>query len=154
MFNSLIQATQFFSTQEKCIDYLNSIRWANGVVTCIHCNHDKCYTLKGATKRFKCASCRKQFSSTKGTIFESSTIPLQKWFIAMYLISAHKKGISSLQLSKDLGVTQKSAWFMLHRIRYAVQTKSFAQPMENIVEIDETFIGGKRKNMHASKRKA
>ena len=153
-FNNLIQATQYFSSQERCVEYLTSLRWSDGVVTCVHCNSDKCYTLKGATKRYKCASCRKQFSATKGTIFESSTMPLQKWFIAIYLLTSHKKGISSLQLSKDLGITQKSAWFMLQRIRFALQTKSFNKSeLQEVVEIDETFVGGEMQNMHVAKRK-
>lgn len=151
-FNNLIQATQYFSNPETCVEYLTNLRWSNGI-TCAHCNHDKVYTLKGATKRYKCASCRKQFSATKGTIFENSAIPLQKWFIAIYLLTSHKKGISSMQLAKDMGITQKSAWFMLQRIRFALQTKSFNVPvLENTVECDETYIGGKNKNRHASKK--
>ncbi len=152
MFNNLIQATQYFSNKDVCVNYLTNLRWA-GNVTCVFCDHDKCYTLKGTTKRFKCASCRKQFSATKGTIFENSAIPLQKWFIGIYLLTSHKKGISSLQLSKDLGITQKSAWFMLQRIRFALQTKSFEKPiMDTIVEMDETVIGGKAENIHAVKK--
>lgn len=80
-FNNLIEVTQYFSDKQRCIDYLTNIRW-NGNVTCAHCNHTKVYELKGATKRYKCASCRKQFSATKGTIFENSPISLQKWFVA------------------------------------------------------------------------
>lgn len=152
MFNNLIQATQYFSNKDVCVNYLTNLRWA-GNVTCVFCEHEKCYTLKGATKRFKCASCRKQFSATKGTIFENSAIPLQKWFIGIYLLTSHKKGISSLQLSKDLGITQKSAWFMLQRIRFALQTKSFNKPvLDNIVEMDETVIGGKAVNIHIAKK--
>lgn len=152
MFNNLIQVTEYFSDKQRCIDYLTNIRW-NGNVTCVHCNHDKVYELKGANKRYKCASCRKQFSAIKGTIFENSPISLQKWFLALYLMANHKKGISSLQLSKDISVTQKTAWFMLHRLRTALETKSFSAPiMATTVECDETYIGGKMKNKHKSKR--
>lgn len=154
MCNSLIEVTKKFSDKQTCVDYLTNIRW-NGNVVCTYCKHDKVYELKGKNKRFKCASCRKQFSAIKGTIFENSPLPLQKWFIAIYLMTSHKKGISSMQLAKDLDVCQKTAWFILQRIRFAVQTKSFEMPlMVANVECDETYIGGKNKNRHASKRVA
>jgi transposase-like protein len=92
---------------------------------------------------FKCADCRRPFSVRVGTIFEDSPLPLQKWFMALWIISSHKKGISSVQLGKDIGVTQKTAWFMLHRIRYAMRTPEFSKPMKGTVEIDETYVGGK-----------
>jgi transposase-like protein len=149
-FNNLIDVTKFFEEKQNCIDYLNEIRW-NGKVQCPFCNHDKVYELKGKNKRYKCASCRKQFSAIKGTIFENSPISLQKWFIAVYIISAHKKGVSSVQLASDLGVTQKTAWFMGQRIRYALKVKSFTK-MKDVVQCDESFIGGKNKNRHYEKK--
>ncbi len=152
MFKNLIEATQYFSEKQTCIDYLTTLRW-NGVITCPHCSNEKVYVLNGKNKRFKCASCRKQFSSIKGTIFENSPISLQKWFVAVYILTSHKKGISSIQLGKDLGVTQKTAWFMGQRIRFALQTKSFAKPsIDSIVECDETYIGGKNKNRDSIKK--
>ena len=150
-FTNLIEVMEYFSDKETCKEYLAEIRWKDGIV-CPHCgNCDKIYTMK---KNYKCAECRKQFSVTKGTIFENSPIPLQKWFTAVWLITSHKKGISSLQLSRDIGVTQKSAWFMLQRIRFAVRTRDFNEPLNNIVEADETYIGGKNKNRHSDKKVA
>lgn len=148
-FSNLIEVMMHFSDKEVCKEYLAKMRWSKGVV-CPHCeNGEKIYTMKSG---YKCAKCRKPFSVTKGTIFENSAIPLQKWFAAIWLITSHKKGISSLQLHRDLGITQKSAWFLLQRIRYAIRTQSFNKPLENIVELDETYIGGKNKNRHASKK--
>lgn len=139
----------YFSDNETCKKYLAEMRWRDGII-CPHCgNGDKIYTLKN---NYKCSECRKQFSVTKGTIFENSPIPLQKWFAAIWLITSHKKGISSLQLSRDIGITQKSAWFVLQRIRYAIRTRSFSVPLNNIVEADETYIGGKNKNRHTDKK--
>jgi transposase-like protein len=94
-------------------------------------------------KLYKCADCRKQFTIKVGTIFEDSAIPLQKWFFAIFLMTAHKKGISSCQLARDLSITQKTAWFMLHRIRYMLKSKSFNKPLKGIVEVDETYVGGR-----------
>lgn len=157
MFKNLIEVTQYFSDAQRCADYLMDMRWGKDRnMICVHCGCDKVYELKGANKRFKCSKCRKQFSITKGSIFENSPIPLQKWFVAIYLITSHKKGISSLQLSRDISVTQKTAWFMLQRIRHAYgleATEDLIGGEGVVVEMDETYVGGKVKNMSNRKRK-
>jgi transposase-like protein len=149
-FNNLLQLMQEFSNEDLCLEYLKKMRWADGAY-CPHCGDKKVYAFSDG-KRFKCSSCRKQFTAKVGSIFDNTKIPLQKWFVAIYLISSHKKGISSIQLSKDLGITQKSAWFILHRLRFASQTKAFNAPLKNIVEADESYIGGKEKNKHKNKK--
>jgi transposase-like protein len=146
---NLIDVLMHFSDNTVCKNYLEQRRW-NGKVKCTSCGHGhKIYRLKNG---YKCSDCKKQFSVVKGTIFENSQIPLQKWFGALWLMSSHKKGISSVQLSKDLGITQKSAWFMLQRLRNAFENESFEMPLSNIVEVDETYVGGKNKNRHADKK--
>lgn len=149
-FNNLFDLLKVFSTEEKCVEFLRQSKWKDGEF-CPYCGHEKLYAFSDG-KNFKCADCRKRFSIRVGTIFEDSKIPLQKWFMALYLATAHKKGISSCQLAKDIGVTQKTAWFMLHRLREASKTKAFSAPLANTVECDETYIGGKEKNKHNSKR--
>lgn len=149
-FSNLIELMSFFSSQNTCKEYLEDVRWS-GDRECPHCGHNKSYVLK-QDFTYKCADCKKLFSVTKGTIFENSPIPLQKWFAAIYLITSHKKGISSLQLHRDLGITQKSAWFLLQRVRFAIRTKSYNMPLTGIVEIDESYIGGKNKNRHDNKK--
>lgn len=139
-FENLVDVIMHFSDEQVCKDYLVKIRWGSQIV-CPHCSHDgKIYKMK---KSYKCSKCRKPFSVTKGTIFENSPIPLQKWFAAIWLITSHKKGISSVQLHKDLGITQKSAWFLLQRVRSAIINNSLDTPLNGVVEIDETYIGGK-----------
>jgi hypothetical protein len=153
MFKSLQEMITKLDTQEKCRKYLAEQRWPDGIVICPYCGHNKCYVIEGG-KRYKCASkeCHQKFSVTVGTIFQDSNILLTKWFMAVYLVTAHKKGISSYQLAKDIGVSQKCAWFMLHRIRELMKPKNDTL-LDNIVEVDEVYIGGKVSNMSKSKRK-
>ncbi|MCK9400773.1 MAG: IS1595 family transposase [Bacteroidales bacterium] len=150
-FKNLIDVNDYFRDEDICRNYLANLRW-NGNPICPHCGHDKAYEYQNG-KLYKCAKCRQQFTVKVGTIFEDSKIPLKKWFTTVYLLTSHKKGISSLQLGRDIGVTQKTAWFMLHRIRYAIRTKSFNAPMGGIVEADETLIGGKKETGTIVKRR-
>jgi transposase-like protein len=131
--------------------YFESLRW-NGCPVCPYCGSDKYYKLKDG-RRYKCGNkeCFKIYTVTVGTIFESSHIPLNIWFAAAYLIASHKKGISSYQLAKDLSVTQKTAWFMGHRLREMMRAKE-AVRLNNTVEVDEVYMGGKVGNMSKKKR--
>lgn len=152
-FASLIELFDKFPTEESCREFLIQQRW-NGKPVCPYCGHaEKAYVIEGG-KRFKCGNkeCHKKYSVTVGTFFEDTKIGLRTWFAAMYLITAHKKGISSCQLARDLNVQQKTAWFILHRIRGMVSEKA-PQILKGEVSVDETFVGGKDKNRHASKKK-
>ncbi len=142
-----------FPNEQACRDFFEQIRW-NGHISCPNCGSQETSKFKSG-KLYWCKDCKKQFTVRVGTIFEDSALPLRKWFLAIYLLTSRKKGISSVQLSKDIGVTQKTAWFMLHRIRYAVRTRTF-EKLSGTVEIDETWIGGKRHGMgqgHATQGK-
>jgi transposase-like protein len=149
-FNSILELAQYYNTDMKCRKYLEHIMW-DGKPVCPHCGNEDYYRHKDG-KLFSCKTCKKQFTVTVGTIFQGSHIPLQKWLMAIYLLCHHSKGISSLQLSKDLAITQKSAWYMAHRLRYAIRSRSFLAPLAKTVEIDETFVGGKDSNKHADKK--
>ncbi len=140
---SFIDFYNRFATEQICRDYLENARWGDKL-TCPRCGSFKAYKFADG-RLFKCGDCRKQFTVRVGTIFEDSKLPLQKWFLAVYLATSLKKGISSVQLSKYLGITQKSAWFVLHRIRYAVETGN-GDLLSGEVEIDETYMGGKSGN--------
>ena len=148
---NLLEAVRYFSDLDVCVEFVAKLRWAAGPV-CERCGGIEHSYLK--TRRlWKCKSCKRQFSVKVGTIFEDSALGLDKWLPAIWLIANSKNGISSHELARALGVTQKSAWFMLHRIRLAMQTGSFDK-FTGEVEVDETFIGGRARNMHAKVRKA
>jgi transposase-like protein len=144
-FKTLADFYHTFSDNQVALDHFKAIRWRNGEF-CPYCGHDKVYArTKG--NRYNCAQCKNVFSILVGTIFENTKLPLKVWFGAIWLITNHPKGIASTTLSKDLGITQKSAWFVLHRLRHAARAQSFSTPpMSGKVEIDETFVGGKAKN--------
>jgi transposase-like protein len=136
-----------FPDEKSARDYMVSARWPAGI-RCIHCGHDQIYTIREGNI-YTCKSCRKQFTVRTGTVMEDSHISIVKWLYAMYLVSVSRKGISSIQLAKEIGITQKSAWYLLGRIRESCQLDG---KISGIVEADETFIGGKEKNKHNSKK--
>jgi transposase-like protein len=147
---TLLDAVRFFSDVDRCNDLMTSIKWPSGKIVCPHCAGERC-APKADRKKLRCKDCRKDFSFKVGTIFEDSPLGLDKWFVAVWSIANCKNGISSHELGRALGVTQKTAWFMLHRIRAAMKTGTFTR-LKGEVESDETFIGGEAKNMHAAKR--
>jgi transposase-like protein len=153
---TLQQAIQYFSDEQVCINAVAAMRWPDGPI-CPACegeNGKRPYYLK-TQKRWKCRTCRKQFSVKVGTIFEESPIPLQKWLPALWMLVSCKNGIPSYEIGRDLGVSQKTAWFMLHRLRLVLKSKNLGFKLGgegSEVEVDETFIGGKLKNMHKDKQ--
>ncbi len=151
---TLIEATIYFSDEQNCIDFVAGLRWANGVVTCPHCQSDTVGFL-ATRKIWKCKNkeCRKQFSVKVGTIFEDSAVKLHQWLVAIWLIANAKNGISSYELGRSIGITQKSAWFMLHRIRLAMDQGSINK-LSGTVEADETWVGGNAQRMHFKARQA
>jgi len=153
-FKTLPQLFDFFKDEETCLTYWENIRWGNTGIVCPHCEASNPYKTN---RGYKCKNveCQKKFTAIVGTIFENTKMPLRTWFGAIFLCANHKKGISSLQLSRDLGIHQSSAWFLLHRIRETMKEINAVQlgGEGNIVEADTTVVGGKVKNMNNKKRK-
>lgn len=150
---NLLKVTQTFATEDMALDYLIKQRWPKGV-RCLACDHDKIYTIatKGKTGKpcrlFECGECKLHFSATTGTLFHDSHLPLQKWYMAMALMAEAKKGISANQIARHIGVSYKTAWHLCHRIRKAMEELN-SEPLGGqgqIVEIDETWLGGRRNN--------
>lgn len=140
------------SDEKVARQHMEQMRWGDSPF-CPHCGSTKPYRLKDEkTYRCKDKTCRKNFTVTVKTVFENSKIPLSTWMAAIYIITAHKKGISSCQLARDLGVTQKTAWFISHRVRL-IMSDAQPEPLNEIVEIDETYVGGKFANMNRGRRK-
>src|SRR6202167_446771 len=146
---TLADAIKYFADACNALNFMVSIRCPDGKPVCPHCNSLNA-TFMAARTKWNCRDCRKQFSAKVGTIFEDSALGLDKWFPAFWMIVNAKNGISSCELSRALGVTQKTAWFMLHRIRLAIQNGDFSK-LSGEVEADETYIGAKMRNMHYSK---
>jgi transposase-like protein len=150
---SIIEIFQKFSTEEACIAHFERIRWPQGL-RCLKCGGEQVrkFEFPGKTGKerflYRCVPCDYQYSVTVGTIFHDSHMTLTKWFLAIYLICSNKKGISAKELQRQLSVTYKTAWYMAHRIRVAMQEdRDFLQKFSGIVEVDETYVGGKQKGL-------
>jgi len=149
-FDSLYGLILHFDSEEKCEQHLINLRW-NGEPTCPKCECKKVGMLKGKRKQFKCYGCKRKFSVKTGSIFHDSKLPLLKWFVAIYLFSSHKRGISSHQLARDIKVSQKSAWYILHRIRECF-TATNDDKLEGVVSVDESYFGGDINRMNTKTR--
>ena len=160
MIKSVRDIAPYLTDEKLAGEFIQNLRWPDGVVSCPLCEKDgakvyECSGLNADRKQWKCSACRKKFSVTSRSIFEGSHIPLGKWIYAIYLMCSSKKGVSSNQLKRELGISYKSAWFITHRIREAIKVEPMASMLGMdgaVVEIDETFVGGKaRNNLHANK---
>lgn len=150
---SLLSAIRYFSDPDVCHAYMVNIKWPDGRIACPKCGGENIGEIK-SRRMFQCksAGCRKQFSTKVDTVFEDSPLPLEKWFVAVWMMANCKNGASSHELARAIGVTQKSAWHMLHRVRLAMKSNSFRK-LQGEVEVDETGMGGKVRNMHHGRRK-
>src|SRR5512132_1027180 len=146
---TLLEAIRYFSDQDVCVRFVAKLRWPDGPV-CPSCGGTE-HSYLTTRRVWKCKSCKRQFSVKVGSLFEDSAIPLDKWLAAMWMIANSKNGVSSHEMARSLGITQKSAWFLLHRVRLAMQTGTF-EKLDGEIEVDETFIGGKARNMHKGVR--
>jgi transposase-like protein len=152
---TLVDAVKYFSNEKVCIDEVAAMRWPDGQIFCPNCGEVGNTLWLANQKRWKCRGCKKQFSVKVGTIFHDSPLGLDKWMVAMWMLANCRNGVSSCEVARTIGITQKSAWHMMHRIRKAMTDKGSGKLGGNApVEIDETMVGGKVKNMHKSKRKA
>lgn len=149
---TLIEAVRFFSNLDVCNEYMKGVKWPDGVIVCPKCGGDRVGEIK-TRKMLRCKDCRKQFSYKVGSIFEDSPLSLDKWFVAVWCVTNAKNGISSYEIARALGITQKSAWHMLHRIRLAMKDGSFKKKMSGQIESDETLVGGRAKFMHKHVKK-
>ena len=147
---SLLEAVRYFADLKICNAYMRRVKWPDGKIVCPKCASENIGEISSRSM-LQCRDCRKQFSMKVGTIFEDSPLGLDKWFVAVWSIANCKNGISSHELGRALNVGQKTAWFMLHRIREAMRTGTFGK-LTGTVEVDETFVGGEAKNMHAAVR--
>jgi transposase-like protein len=148
--NTLQEAMQYFTDQQRCQDLLVTMRWPHGPV-CPNCNSQE-HGYVRSRAIYQCKGCRKQYSAKLGTIFEDSPIKLDKWFCALWMIVSAKNGVSSYEIHRALGITQKTAWYMMHRIRLALHHGSIDRKLMGELEVDETYIGGKARNMHQNKQ--
>ncbi len=153
-FKTLPELIQYFNTEDKARSYLEKMRWPDGKIICPYCNKKGAYrNLDMKTYTCRSLTCKARFSVMVGSLMENTKLPLCKWFAAIWLVTGHKKGISSCQLARDLGIGQKAAWFLLHRIREMVTDKA-PELLNNVVAVDEAHVGGRWANMNKTKRTA